>query len=185
MLPSHVLKSLLWEAQKPLFSSLDHQGLCKFYIKSCTWHHIFVFFATFLDDEKCCRNYVYPGTKRAQTAKIVSAGQKLARLEKEYFHSDWNSDTNILMAGGEGGDIVNLITQIHITLWRHHRNVQVTNALLQVIILIVPVILSNRSGPKCVHTLLSFLTVRIYRAHLVFISSRLDTIEISKTGSST
>ena len=37
---------------------------------------------TFSDDEKCCKNCVDPGTKRAKTAKIVSAGQKCARLEK-------------------------------------------------------------------------------------------------------
>ena len=49
-------------------------------------------------------------------AKIVSAGQILVRLEKEYFHSDWNYDTTILMAGGEGGDLVNLSTHICITL---------------------------------------------------------------------
>ena len=38
-------------------------------------------------------------------ASIVSAGQKWARLEKEYFHSDWTSDTNIWMAGGQGSDL--------------------------------------------------------------------------------
>ena len=36
---------------------------------------------------------------------IVSAGQKWARLEKEYLHSDWTSDANIWMAGGQGGDL--------------------------------------------------------------------------------
>ena len=86
-----------------LFHSLAHQAFRIFYINYSIWHHIFVFFATFWDDEKCCRNCVDPGTKRAQTAKIVYAGQKRVRLEKEYLHSDWNSYTNILMAGGEGG----------------------------------------------------------------------------------
>ena len=61
--------------------------------------HIFVFFATFLDDEKCCRNCVYPGTKRAWTDKIVYAGQKWAQFEKKYLHYDWTSDTKIWMAG--------------------------------------------------------------------------------------
>ena len=36
---------------------------------------------------------------------IVSAGQKLARLEKESLHYGWTYDTNIWMAGGKGGDI--------------------------------------------------------------------------------
>ena len=36
---------------------------------------------------------------------IVSADQKWARLEKEYLNSDWTSDTNIWMAGGQGGDL--------------------------------------------------------------------------------
>ena len=52
---------------------------------------------------KRCRNCVYPGTKRSKTAIIVSAGQTWARLEKEYIHSDWTSDTKIWMAGGQGG----------------------------------------------------------------------------------
>ena len=30
-------------------------------------------------------------------------GQERARLEKDYLHSAWNSDTNILMADGKGG----------------------------------------------------------------------------------
>ena len=38
-------------------------------------------------------------------AKIVSTGQKWERLEKEYPHCDWNSDTNIWMAGGKGDDL--------------------------------------------------------------------------------
>ena len=69
--------------------SLVRQVIFRLYIKSSIWHYIFVFFATFLDDEKICRNYVDPGTKRAKTAKIVSAGQKWARLDKEYLQSDW------------------------------------------------------------------------------------------------
>ena len=36
---------------------------------------------------------------------MVSTGQKWARLEKECLHSDWTSDTNILMADGQGGDL--------------------------------------------------------------------------------
>ena len=95
MLPSHVPKSLLWEAQKPLFPYLAHQGLCRCYIKSHTRNHIFVFFATISDDKKFCRNCVDPVTKRVKTAIIVSAGQKWARLEKEYIHSDWISSTKI------------------------------------------------------------------------------------------
>ena len=63
------------------FPSLAHQDLCRFYIKSITCHHIFVLFTTFLDDEKFCRNGVDPDTKRAKTAKIVSAGRKWVRLE--------------------------------------------------------------------------------------------------------
>ena len=31
------------------FPSLAHQDLCRLYTKSSTWHHIFIFFATFLD----------------------------------------------------------------------------------------------------------------------------------------
>ena len=36
---------------------------------------------------------------------IVYAGQKWARLKEEYLHSEWTSDTNILISGGKGGDI--------------------------------------------------------------------------------
>ena len=80
---------------------------------------------------------------------------------------------------------VNLITQIRTTMWCHHRNVRVTDTLVQVIEVIIPVILSNLIVPKCVHTLSSFLNVIIDRAHHVVIYSRSDTIEISKTCSST
>ena len=42
-------------------------------------------------------------------AKIVSTGQKLVQLDKEYIHSDWksewSSDTKIWMSGGQGGDL--------------------------------------------------------------------------------
>ena len=38
--------------------------------------------ATSLDDEKCCRNCVDSGPKRAKMANIVFTGQKWARLEK-------------------------------------------------------------------------------------------------------
>ena len=38
-------------------------------------------------------------------ANIVSTGQKWARVEKEYLHYDWTSDTKIWMEGGKGGDI--------------------------------------------------------------------------------
>ena len=55
--------------------------------------------------KKCCRNDVDPGTKRAKTANIVSTGQKWARLQNEYLHYDWTSDTKIWMAGGQGGDL--------------------------------------------------------------------------------
>ena len=65
----------------------------------------FCLFCYFLDDEKCCRNCVDPGTKRAKTAKIVSVGQKWARSEKEYLHSVLTSDTRIWMTGGKRGDL--------------------------------------------------------------------------------
>ena len=65
----------------------------------------FCLFCYFLDDEKYCRNCVDLGKKRAKMTKIVSEGQKWTRLEKEYLHSDWTSDTNIWMAGGKGGDL--------------------------------------------------------------------------------
>ena len=53
-------------------------------------------------------------------ANNVSAGQKWTRLEKEYIHSDWTSDTKIRMVGGQGGDlsapkmilILNLLTKL-------------------------------------------------------------------------
>ena len=38
-------------------------------------------------------------------ASNVSAGPKWEQLEKEYIHSDWTSDTNISMVGGQGGDL--------------------------------------------------------------------------------
>ena len=38
-------------------------------------------------------------------ASNVSAGKKLARIEKVYLHSDWTSDSNIWMVGGQGGDL--------------------------------------------------------------------------------
>ena len=80
---------------------------------------------------------------------------------------------------------VNSITPNRITLWRHHRNVWFANALVHVIEIIRPIILSNRTGPKCVHNLLSFLSVRINCALCVIISSNWDTIEISNTCRST
>ena len=43
--------------------------------------------------------------KKAKMANIVSTGQKWARVEKEYLHYDWTSDTKIWMEGGKGGDI--------------------------------------------------------------------------------
>ena len=101
----HVISSPLWDTWKIPFPSLDHQFICIFYLKSSSWHHIFISFATFLDDEKCCRNCVDYGLKRAKTAKIVSAGQKWTRLGKEYLHSECTSDTNVLIAGGKGGYI--------------------------------------------------------------------------------
>ena len=64
----------------------------------------FRLFCYFLGNEKSCTNVVDPGTKGAKTANIVSVGQIWARLEKKYIHSDWTSDTNIWMAGGQGGD---------------------------------------------------------------------------------
>ena len=57
-----------------------------------------------MDDKKCCINFVDYGTKRAKIAKIVSAGQKWAQLEKEHFHYDWNYETNIWIASEKGGD---------------------------------------------------------------------------------
>ena len=45
-------------------------------------------------------------------------------------------------------------TQIRIILWRNHINARVADALVQVIRLLVPVILYNITGPKCMHTLL-------------------------------
>ena len=38
-------------------------------------------------------------------AIIMSAVPKWERLDKEYLYSDWTFDTNILMTGGQGGDI--------------------------------------------------------------------------------
>ena len=35
----------------------------------------------------------------------MSAVPKWERLDKEYLYSDWTFDTNILMTGGQGGDI--------------------------------------------------------------------------------
>ena len=55
-----------------------------------SYFHLFCYF---LDDEKCCINGVDPGTKRAETAKIVSAGQKWAWSEKKYMHSNWTYNT--------------------------------------------------------------------------------------------
>ena len=87
------------------FLPLPLQGICRFYINSSTLHHNFVFLANFLDDEKCCRNCVDPGTKGAKTANIVSTGPEWAWLEKWYIHSDWTSDTDLWMTGGKGVDI--------------------------------------------------------------------------------
>ena len=67
-----------------------------------SYFHLFCYF---LDDEKCCKNCVDPGTKGSKTAKIVSTGQNWAQLDKEYLHADWNSDTKIWMEGGQGGDL--------------------------------------------------------------------------------
>ena len=52
-------------------------------------------FCYLLDYEKCCRNGVDPDPERS----------KNGRLEKEYIHSDWNSDPNFSMLGGQGGDL--------------------------------------------------------------------------------
>ena len=38
-------------------------------------------------------------------AMIVFMGQKWARLEKEYIHSDWTSETKIWMSGEQWGDL--------------------------------------------------------------------------------
>ena len=38
-------------------------------------------------------------------ASNVSTGTKWARLEKEYLHSYWTSETKILMVGGQGDDL--------------------------------------------------------------------------------
>ena len=38
------------------FTSLDRQGIYRIYIKSSIWHHVFVFFATFLDPKNSIEN---------------------------------------------------------------------------------------------------------------------------------
>ena len=45
----------------------------------------FRLFSNFFNDEKCCRNYAHPGTKRAKMANLVSTGQKC--LQHIYFPS--------------------------------------------------------------------------------------------------
>ena len=45
----------------------------------------------------------------------MSTGQKWAQLEKEYLHSDWNSDTSIWMVAGQGGDLY--VQKIIIFIW--------------------------------------------------------------------
>ena len=72
IMPPHVISSLLWGDYKPPFPSFAQKGLCRFYIKSSTWHHIFIFFATFKDDEKFCRSCVYSSTEGAKTTHIMS-----------------------------------------------------------------------------------------------------------------
>ena len=51
---------------------LAHQPLCKIYIKSGTWYHIFVILATFLYAKNCCINYVEAGTTRPKCLKLSS-----------------------------------------------------------------------------------------------------------------
>ena len=65
-----------------IFLDWPNQGLCRIYISSSTRHHIFVFFATFLEPKNCCRNYVDPGTKGAKTSSNMSLGPKWAFLRR-------------------------------------------------------------------------------------------------------
>ena len=55
---------------KPLFPFLDHQGRCRIYINSSTWHHIFIILATILDHNKCCRNDLEAGIKWTKCPKL-------------------------------------------------------------------------------------------------------------------
>ena len=94
-MPSHVLKSLLWEDQK-FFSINCPIRVSVYFTQSHVHNIIFLSFSLFLDDEKCCRKRVHPITKRDKTNKIFSVGQNGARLEKEYLHYNWTSDTKTL-----------------------------------------------------------------------------------------
>ena len=55
-------------------------------------------------------------------AKVVSAGQKWARLEKEYLHTDWTSDTESWIAGGRGGGLSARKRIFNILIFDHVKN---------------------------------------------------------------
>ena len=76
-MPPHVISSLLYQSHKDNFPCLSNQGLCRIYIflKSSTWHHIFIILVTSLDPKKCCRNYVESGTKCSKCPKLSSRAQ--------------------------------------------------------------------------------------------------------------
>ena len=89
------------------------------------------------------------------------------RCRKIHF-KNWTGDKEggIGHQDKEGSDVVVVVGSrlaaapgCIIILWCHHRNVRVNDELVQVIVLIGLVILSDRTGKKCVHTLSSFLTV--------------------------
>ena len=58
------------EGLKSSFSCLAHRDQYRVYIKSSTWHHIFVVLATILDPNKCCRSYVEAGSKLPKCPKL-------------------------------------------------------------------------------------------------------------------
>ena len=100
----HVYLSLLQKAWKTIFPCLDHQGCCRIYIKSSTWHHIFIILATTLDAKKFCRNYVEAGKKWPKCSKW-SSREKWIHLITENLNCDYISDNKNWMGDVQWDDI--------------------------------------------------------------------------------
>ena len=60
-------------------------GFYRLYIKSSTWHDIFIILAKFLDSKKCCRNYVEADSKWPKRPKFSTKAKNGCTWENNNF----------------------------------------------------------------------------------------------------